>query len=89
METVNHGKNLTKTILMGLPEGVYLVSSVYERSGLPSFAEKLGPVDQRQTQWLRIKKAGVDQQHYIVCDTKKDFDGYIKEHTPPSKAKPA
>ena len=87
MGVVNHGHKLTKTFLMGLAEGVYLISNVCERSGMPSFGEKLKPVDQRQDQWLRIKKAGVDNQLCRVFDTKADCEEWKKDVIP-AKAKP-
>ena len=41
-------QNLTKKFLMGLPEGVLLVSNICHAPGLPSFAEVALPIEQRE-----------------------------------------
>ena len=53
---------LSKRFLLGLPEGVYLVSNVMDAPGQPIFAQTVVPVSQRLAQWQAIVDAGVNHR---------------------------
>jgi len=71
-------EKLTKGFLMELPEGVYLVSNVYEKKGKPAFAEKVSPLSKRNKQWERIVKAWANHRLCDVFKTKKDYEACSK-----------
>jgi hypothetical protein len=68
------GVKLTKKFFMDLPEGVYLVSNVYEdKKNIPAYADKVGPLFKREEQWEQIVKTYADQRLCNVFKTKKDY----------------
>ena len=70
-------KKLTKTLLMRLPAGVFLVSNCYRPMGpntvTPVFAEMVSPLDDRKDQWQRIKDTGANGR---ICEVHKDPESY-------------
>jgi hypothetical protein len=71
-------EKLTKKFLMQLPEGVYLVSNVYEEKGKPAFEENVSPLPERNKQWKRIVEALVNHRLCNVFETKKDYVSWSK-----------
>ena len=71
-------EKLTKRFLMELPEGVYLVSNVYEQKGKPAFAEKVTPLSERNKQWQKIVNARANHRLCDVYKTKKDYEAWSK-----------
>ena len=71
-------KKLTKRFLMELPEGVYLVSNVYEQKGKPAFAEKVTPLSERNKQWQKIVNARANHRLCDVFKTNKDYEAWSK-----------
>ena len=71
-------EKLTKRFLMELPEGVYLVSNVYEQKGKPSFAEKVSPLSERNKQWERILEVWANHRLCEVFKTKKNYENWSK-----------
>lgn len=65
---VESGK-LTRRFLNSLPDGLFLVSSVYDKTDsgnyVPCFAEKVLPASERDEQWQRVRAAHADGRH---CD---------------------
>ena len=47
------GVKLTKKYFMELPEGVYLVSNVYEDNNTPAYADEVPPLFKREEQWKK------------------------------------
>lgn len=72
------GVKLTKKYFMELPEGVYLVSNVYEDNNTPAYADEVPPLFKREEQWKKIVKAYADQRLCNVFKTKKDYLGWFK-----------
>ena len=70
-------KKLTKTLLMRLPTGVFLVSNTQRSIGpntvTPVFAEKVVPFDDREWQWRRIKECGADGRTCEVHTTSEEY----------------
>jgi len=70
-------KKLTKTLLMRLPTGVFLVSNTQRSIGpntvTPVFAERVVPSDDREEQWLRIKTCGADGRTCEVHSTSEEY----------------
>jgi len=67
-------KTITKKFYMGLPDGVFLVSSVggftpFERD----FAEAVVPSAERNAQWQRIREKRVDGRGCEVFASENDF----------------
>jgi hypothetical protein len=67
-------EKLTKRFLMGLPEGVYLVSNLFIQKDKPEFAENVSLQNERDEQWKRIVEARVNQRLCDVFKTKEDFE---------------
>jgi hypothetical protein len=78
IKTIMSGK-LTKKFLMELPEGVYLVSNVYEQKGKPAFADNVSLLSQRNKQWERIIKASANQRLCHIFKTRKDYEAWFKK----------
>lgn len=72
-------EKLTKRFLMELPEGVYLVSNVYEQKGKPAFAENVSPLPERNKQWERIVEAFANHRLCDVFETKKDYVSWLNQ----------
>lgn len=70
-------EKLTKKFLMGLPEGLYLVSNTGWSPEEPEFIEKVSPLSKRDEQWKRIIEAHVDQRLCNVFRTKKDYQAFL------------
>ena len=71
-------EKLSKKFLMGLPEGVCLVSNIGWSPDEPEFIEKVSPLSKRDKQWKRIVEAHVDQRLCNVFSTKKDYQAFLK-----------
>ncbi len=71
---------LTKKFLMQLPTGVFLVSNCHKSVGYnavtPVFAEKVTALDDRDTQWQRIKNCSADSRNCVVH---KDSESYKRQ----------
>lgn len=63
---------------MELPEGVYLVSNVYEDKDTPAYADEISPLFKREEQWRKIVKSHADQRLCDVFKTKKDYIDWFK-----------
>jgi hypothetical protein len=72
------GVKLTKKYFMELPEGVYLVSNVYEDKDTPAYADLVPPLFKREEQWRKIVKSHADQRLCDVFKTKKDYIDWFK-----------
>lgn len=70
---------LTKKFLMGLPEGLYLVSNMILGPDKSIFSEKVAPLSEREEQWKRIAKVGADQRLCYVYRTEDDYQAHLKE----------
>jgi len=68
---------LTKKFLMGLPEGVWLISNVGDSPYEPVFAETVLPLEEREGQWKRIVAASVSQQMCYVFPSKDDHRAWV------------
>jgi len=70
---------LTKKFFMNLPEGLYLVSNVYDTLGYscatPIFNEYIVQRENRNAQWDKIKSVGADQR---LCDVYRSAEEYKK-----------
>jgi hypothetical protein len=64
---------MTKKFLMGLPEGVYLVSGVGEAPGQPAFAEIVAPLAERGAQSQRILSARFNNRSCEVFRRPADY----------------
>jgi hypothetical protein len=71
-------EKLTKNFLMGLPEGLYLVSNTGWSPDQPEFIEEVAPRSGRNEQWKRIVEAHVDQKLCMVFRTRKDYQTFLK-----------
>jgi hypothetical protein len=67
------GVKLTKRYFMELPEGVYLVSNVYEDNNTPAYADEVLPLFKREEQWKKIVKSYADQRLCNVFNNKKEY----------------
>ena len=68
---------LTERFLMGLPEGVYVVSGCLDSEYRPLFEQhvaKAGPA--REMQWKELKKAQVDRRVCNVFRTQGDWAAF-------------
>ena len=70
---------LTRKYLMGLPEGLFLVSNLGLSPMQSSFAEKVVPLNLRKDQWNRIIEAGVDQRLCHVFESEKEYTKWLSE----------
>ncbi|MFT5460459.1 MAG: hypothetical protein ACI9K2_006978 [Myxococcota bacterium] len=57
---------LTRKILLSLDEGLFIVSNAYEPGWLPTFAEVVAPMAERELQWQRAKEAGAHGRRVAV-----------------------
>ncbi len=69
---------LTKKYFMELPEGVYLVSNVYEDKNTPAYADEVSPLFKREEQWKKIVTAYADQRLCNVFMNRKDYLEWLK-----------
>lgn len=51
---------LTRKLLAGLPDGLFLVSNLMKTPAEPIFAETIRPGTHRQAQWRRIVAVGAN-----------------------------
>jgi len=70
---------LTKTYLMSLPEGSYMVSNLFLNPMRSSFAEEVAPLNMRIHQWDRIIAADVQQKLCIVFESEAEFQKWLGE----------
>lgn len=75
---LNFGK-LTKKFLMGLPAGVYLISSVGDSPTERCFAEYVEDLSLREVQWKRITASQADQRQCSVFNDKKDAEEWMAQ----------
>jgi hypothetical protein len=73
-------ERLSKRLLMGLPDGVFLVSGVGESPWEPTFAEDVAPVNQREEQWKRILQARVNHRNCTVFKSRSDYKSWHDRH---------
>ena len=70
-------QKLTKTLLMRLPTGVFLVSNCQRSIGpntvTPAYAGKVVPLDDREWQWQQIKNCGADGRTCEVHTTSEEY----------------
>lgn len=71
-------KKLTKTFLIELQEGDYLVSNLFPSKDKSAFAEKVSPLFERKKQWKRIVESRVDQRLCHVFKTKREYKAWLK-----------
>jgi hypothetical protein len=72
------GVKLTKKYFMELPEGVYLVSNVYEDNNMPAYEDEVSPLLKREEQWGKIVESYADQRLCNVFKTKTDYIDWFK-----------
>jgi hypothetical protein len=65
---------LSKRFLMQLPEGMYLVSMTLNPDCSARFEEYVSPPSEREEQWKRIKKKGVDRRKCKIFRSKEISD---------------
>jgi hypothetical protein len=74
-----HSAKLTKKFLMGLPNGVYLMSNMAATLNKSIFGEYvISPVAEREKQWARIKLAGADNRLCRIFKTEKEAINWIE-----------
>jgi hypothetical protein len=69
-------EKLSKRLLMGLPNGVFIVSGIGESPWEPTFAEDAAPIDQREEQWQRIVQARVNHRMCMVFKDRSDYKSW-------------
>lgn len=86
-----HG-SLTKRVLLGLPEGAFVMSGVTDDSGAPLFARTLPPVSAREQLWGSLKASGVAQRECYVFASARDYSVFLASnpvpHAPPGSPFP-
>jgi hypothetical protein len=70
---------LTKKFLMGIEEGLFLVSNIGHTPLQPVLAEKVAPINNREYQWARIIEVGANNRLCHVFKSKVDYENYFKE----------
>jgi hypothetical protein len=70
---------LTKKFFLQIPEGLYLVSNIGWTPDRPIFEEKVLHNDNREGQWERILKRGVDQRLCYIFASKEDHEKWVKQ----------
>jgi len=60
--TILKWEKLTKKYFMDLPENVFLANNAFEKRCISAYAEYVKPLSKRSQQWIKIKKAFVDQR---------------------------
>ena len=66
--------SLSRSFLMSLPEGAFLVSNVYWCLGMPMFAESVAAPVERHQQWIRIRDAGVARCQCFVYQSQQEYE---------------
>ena len=72
---------MTKKFLMSLPEGAFIVSGVGTKINgkiVPEIAEHVLPIEKRELQWKKIKKAWCNNREFTVFKNKQDWERYKK-----------
>jgi hypothetical protein len=67
---------LSKGLLFGLPQGAFIVAAPWAGNGKPwhsDFAERIGPISDREEQWKRIKAVHSDGRPCRVIWTQEEF----------------
>ena len=78
-------QKFTKKLLGLLPEGAYVVSTVYNGSE-EALSEKLGPPETREAFWRRAVLAGVNNRLCRLVWTDIDFNGLsLASDVPPAR----
>ena len=77
-EVLMTGK-LTKKFLMGLREGLYLVSNLFSSRFKPIYADIVAPLSERVKQWKVIIEMSVDQRLCRVFKSKEDYEIWEKQ----------
>jgi len=72
--TVVHTR-LTRTLLVRLPEGAWVISNCYAGSGEPIFEQRLGPAHTRQAAWRLAIEAGANNRICRVAWTDVELNG--------------
>jgi hypothetical protein len=70
---------LIKKFFMQLPEGLYLVSNLYENELQSIFEEEISPSDLREQQWGRIVLAGAVQRLCRIFQNKGDYIAWLTQ----------
>ena len=70
-EVLSH--RLTRSFLMGLAEGAYIVSNSCDASMVPLLAEPVGGLRERAHLWERAKSLGVDNRNVHVVYSDEEF----------------
>ncbi len=71
---------LTKKFLMEQRQGSYIASNICTDDMSPMFAERIGRSENRQSQWERIKKAGVGNRLCRVFEDEKGYQQWLCLH---------
>ncbi len=71
---------LSKKFLMEQEQGSYIVSNIFTDETTPMFAEEIGSPQNRQSQWERIKKAGISERLCHVFESKVDYQKWLSLH---------
>lgn len=78
-------QKLTKKLLGLLPEGAYVVSTVYNGAE-KALSEKLGPPESRETVWRRATLVGANNRLCRLVWTEDDFNGLsLASDVPPAR----
>lgn len=69
---------LTRQVLFGLPEGVFLVSGVgTAEPGKPALAEGLPPSDQRASFWAKLRELNLCDRRFWVFANSVDGQSFL------------
>lgn len=70
---------LTKTALLELDQGVWIASNTFKKDWWPKYVAKVSPLRVRETQWIEIRKAGVDRRGFWIFKRKSELNRWIAE----------
>jgi hypothetical protein len=79
-----NGGKMTKSFIMSIPEGLFLVSGIVGSPWEPMVEEVVGAPQRREELWQRIRLSRADQRNCFIfkseADHKKTRSGSMKDH---------
>jgi hypothetical protein len=79
---------ITKELLLSLPDGAYLYSNCFGPDHVPAFAKELGPIESREQDWkeiVRMKLAGTKFRAFADAEDYRRFWSSQMRLMPPSQ----
>ncbi len=70
---------LTKDFLMGLEEGLYLVSNIRDFQSKPIYDDYVAPVSERESQWESIVQTSAHQRLCYVFKDKEEHESFQRK----------